>query len=228
MAEFHSFAGFDGLAGFAAASVAAHLRQGLASRGKASLVVPGGRTPGPFFSALAGHHLDWQHVSVTLSDERWVDETSPLSNGALLRRTFLTGNAASAHFVPLYTGGESPEAGLAAAAENVAAMPLPFDAVVLGMGDDGHFASLFPDEAVLEAGLDPDSEILCVPASGPAGGPPRLSLTLSCLIRARHIYVLATGAKKRDVWEKAQRLGVPAAALQELATPPVDFLWCEG
>jgi 6-phosphogluconolactonase len=224
MAEFRQFAGPAASAEFLSAQVAGLLQKGLAERGAASLVVPGGRTPGLFFAALAERPLAWERITVTLSDERWVDKTSPDSNEALVRRTLLRGNALLADFVPLYTGAATPAEGVADIERRLKAVPRPFDAVVLGMGDDGHFASLFPGEPALAVGLDLSSSALCVPALGPAGGPPRLSLTLAVLAAARHIFILATGEKKRRVWEAPGDL--PVSALQRLTATPVDFLWC--
>ena len=224
MAEFHQFAGPEEVADFLSAQVAGLLQKGLAERGAASLVVPGGRTPGLFFEKLAERPLAWERIHVTLTDERWVDKSSPDSNEALLRRTLLRGNAMLANFVPLYTGAATPADGVAEAERRVKAIPRPFDAVVLGMGDDGHFASLFPGEPALEIGLDPSATVLCVPAKGAAGGAPRLSLTLAALASTRHIFILATGEKKRDVWKDPGDL--PASALQRLIGTPVDFVWC--
>jgi len=224
MAEFHRFSDPEEVAEHLAARVASLLQQGLVERGAASLVVPGGRTPGLFFSKLSDSPLPWERIKITLSDERWVDEDSPDSNAALVRRTLLRGSAMLAGFVPLYTGATSPSEGLAEAERRVATLPRPFDAVVMGMGDDGHFASLFPGEPALEVGLDLSATALCVPAKGPAGGPPRLSLTLAALAKTRHIFILATGEKKRAVWEAPGDL--PASALQRLTGVPVDFLWC--
>ena len=229
MAEFRSFSGPEEVAETLAAEAADLLRKGIADHGAASLIAPGGRTPGLFLARLSHRALPWGKVQVTGSDERWVDVSASDSNEALVRRTLIANAAADAKFVSLYTGAESPEAGLAEAEKRVAAMPRPFDAVVMGMGDDGHFASLFPGEPALEIGLDLASDRLCVPAKGPAGGPPRLSLTLSALAKARHIYILATGAHKREVWQSAadQSPGIlPAAALHRLTGTPVDFMWC--
>lgn len=224
MAEFQSFSGSEEVAEFLSAQVAGLLQKGLAERGTASLVVPGGRTPGLFFEKLAERPLAWERVKVTVTDERWVDKNSPDSNEALVRRTLLRGSAMLADFTSLYTGAASPAEGVPEAERRVAALPRPFDAVVMGMGDDGHFASLFPGEPTLEVGLDLSATALCLPAKGPAGGPPRLSLTLAALADTRHIFILATGEKKRQVWEAPGDL--PASALQRLTGTPVDFVWC--
>jgi len=220
MAEFHSFSDAGKLADQAAERAAALLRQGLAESGKAALVVPGGRTPEDFLTRLGKRQLDWPNITVTLCDERWVGEDHPASNAAMVRRTL-----APREFLPLYTGAATPEDAIARLEAKLAPL-LPWDAVVLGMGDDGHFASLFPGEHALGIGLNPDSARSCVAANGPAEGPRRLSLTLSCLAKARHIFVIATGETKRRVWQSAAEAGLPVAALQRLKSPPVDFLWC--
>ena len=227
MAEFRHFSDFEQTAETLAAEVAALLHTGIAERDAGSLIVPGGRTPGPFLSKLSHRALAWDKVQVSFSDERWVDAGAPESNEALVRRTLIANAAAEARIVSLYTGAASPQDGLAEAETRVAAMARPFDAVVLGMGDDGHFASLFPGEPALQTGLDLAAEALCVPAIGPSGGPPRLSLTLAALAATRHIYILATGAQKREVWQSAaDDTSLPAHALHRLTGIPVDFLWC--
>lgn len=229
MAEFRSFSGAEEVAEILSAEVADLIGMGIAECDAASLVVPGGRTPGLFLSKLSHRALAWDRVKVTGSDERWVDASSPDSNEALVRRMLIANAATEAEFVSLYTGADTPAEGVEEAEWRILHMARPFDAVVMGMGDDGHFASLFPGEEALEIGLDLDSDAICVPAIGPAGGPPRLSLTLSCLAEARHIYILATGAHKREVWQAASDASptvLPAAALHRLTGVPVDFMWC--
>jgi 6-phosphogluconolactonase len=229
MQDIVEFSGPEALAAATTDRVTAALAQGLATRGAASLVVPGGRTPAAFLTELGAADLDWSRITVTLSDERWVAATAPESNEAMLRRTLLRGPAAAARFVPLYDGAATPAAGVAGLTARLASAPQPWDAVVLGMGDDGHFASLFPGEAALAQGLDPVGALLAVAARGPAEGPPRLSLTLACLARAEQILILASGAVKRRLWQDAadaQPQTLPVAALRHLSAPPLTFLWC--
>jgi 6-phosphogluconolactonase len=231
MADFIRFSSPQDLADHAAARVADLAGLGLAERGAASLILPGGRTPALFLAALGAMNLDWPRVSLTLCDERWVDEKSPDSNAAMVRRNLLIGAAAKASFLPLYNGEPTPDAGCAAVEAALDLLPRPWDATIIGMGDDGHFASLFPGEPALVAGLNLASGQNCVAARGPADGPPRLSLTLASLARSRHIFILATGSQKRQIWEQAAHtdpLALPAAALHRLTTTPVDFLWCEA
>jgi 6-phosphogluconolactonase len=231
MADFIPFSNPQDLADHAAARVADLARLGIAERGAASVILPGGRTPELFLAALARAPLDWPRISLTLCDERWVDETSPDSNAAMVRRTLLTGAAAEASFLPLYNGAASPAAGCRAVEAAIRLLPRPWDATILGIGDDGHFASLFPGEPALVAGLNLAGQQDCVPARGPAGGPPRLSLTLASLARSRHIFIIATGRHKRQIWEQAacsDPAVLPAAALHRLTGIAVDFLWCEA
>src|SRR5271165_5858617 len=171
MAEFHSFSGPDQLAEAAAERVGALLSAGLAERVTASLVVPGGRTPEDFLVRLGKSSLDWSRVIVTLCDERWVGEDSAASNAAMVRRTLLAN--APAQFLPLYDGADAPEFAIPALEARLAPF-VPWDAVVLGIGDDGHFASLFPGEAALAVGLDLAAPQLCVAANGPTDGPRRM------------------------------------------------------
>src|SRR5579859_21269 len=106
MAEFRSFSDPEQVAEVLSAEVAELVRKGLAERDAASLIVPGGRTPGLFLSKLSHRALAWDKVQVTGSDERWVDVSSPDSNEALVRRTLIANAAADAEFVSLYTGAD--------------------------------------------------------------------------------------------------------------------------
>lgn len=124
--------------------IAANLSTSLRKRNAASLVVSGGSTPAPLFDALSTRELDWSRVTVTLADERWVPADHKDSNEALVRNRLLVGNAASAAFVSLYEPGCSPIEAQSVVAQRLGSMPLPFDVVLLGMGNDGHTASFSP------------------------------------------------------------------------------------
>ncbi len=132
-----------------AEAVERRLAEGLAARGRASLVAPGGRSPGPVYDRLSNAPLDWPHVAVTLSDERQVDADSPNSNARLLRERLFQGAAAKAQFLPLTDYAEPALKKL-----------MPFDAVMLGVGEDGHIASLIPGSPVMALGMDPDGQVL--------------------------------------------------------------------
>jgi len=224
-AETH-FPDADAASAWLAGEIAALLRQAIARRGVAALALSGGRSPVPLMQRLAAAGLDWPRVLLTLVDERWVDPASPDSNERLLREHLLIGPAAAARFVPLKSPAASPQAALAERGAAIGAMPLPFDAVVLGMGEDGHTASLFPGAAGLAAALDPGGTALLAAIDPPAAPHPRLSLTLAAILRARRIYLPIQGTAKRAVYARARAgaspLELPVAAVLGQQHVPVQ------
>ncbi len=184
--------------------VASQLRRALEVEDRVTLCVPGGTTPGPVFDILSGLDLDWARVWVLLNDERWVDETSPRSNTALLRNRLLRGAAALAHLVPLYAPAETPEDRLDELSRGVRAA-LPLTVLLLGMGADMHTASLFPGADRLAEALAPDAPpVMALRAD--AAGEPRITLTAPVLRAAMHCHLLITGAEKRAALERAASL----------------------
>ena len=225
----HTYADPESLARALAERVEATLREGVSARGQAVLAVSGGSTPVRFFEELSHAALDWARVTVTLVDERWVDEASERSNARLVKRHLLKGPAAAATFVPLYTGAETPEAGCAEARRRIAALPRPFDAVVLGMGEDGHTASFFPGGDRLAEALDPDNPALVVPMRAQGAGEPRITLTLPLLLDTRLLVLHIEGETKHAVLEAALAEPDPShrpvsAVLQQPRTP-VEIYW---
>ena len=153
--RWHEAADREALAESFAAFVAGKLAARVAISGRASLAVSGGHTPSRFFEKLSQAPIPWGQVLVTLIDERWVDESSDRSNGALVRQHLLQGPAAAATFVPLYTGDSTPEDGFPALEQALDALSWPLTVAILGMGDDGHTASYFPHGDGLAAALSP-------------------------------------------------------------------------
>ena len=184
-------------------SIAEDLKHAVQERGAASLVVSGGSTPKPLFEELSRREIPWEQVHITLADERWVPASHQDSNEGLVRRHLLVGVAAMAQFVPLVNGATTPEEGQAATERALAAMPRPFDVLVLGMGSDGHTASLFPDAQELAVGLDPENPHLCLAVLPPEAPHPRLSLTLAALLASRRIVLHITGDEKWAVYQRA-------------------------
>ena len=208
----------------AAGAIADWLAAGLAENDRASFVGTGGASPGPVYDLLATLPLPWEQISVTLSDERWVSPTSPDSNERQLRERLMVGEAASARFVPLWSDAPTAE-DAAEAAEAALEALFPADVVLLGMGEDGHFASLFPGSSVLEEGLDPfgGSLVIAVPTGDPAPAMERISLTLYALKQAFLILVLISGEAKRRIIE--DRDDLPIHALFRAADMPVRVIW---
>ncbi len=212
-----------------ATHVAESLRDGLVQHGRASLVVSGGRTPTPFLVALSQVDLDWSKVGVTLADERWVNVDHADSNEALVRRTLLQNRAAHAKFVGLKNSAAMPVAGETVCEQALTPIPRPFDVVVLGMGDDGHTASLFPQAPQLAAALDMHSGKQCI-AIDPVTAPhARMSLTLPALLNSRRIVVLISGLDKWGVYQKALAKGpieaMPIRSILRQTQVPVDIYW---
>ncbi|MEO1366994.1 MAG: 6-phosphogluconolactonase [Acidobacteriota bacterium] len=215
----------ESLAESLASSVADSLYGTLTGRPRASLVVSGGSTPRPLFKALRGLELPWLQVDVTLADERWVDAEHDASNERFVRTELLTDLAASAHFLPLKAKTASPEDGVADIEAKLRRL-LPFDVTVLGMGGDGHTASLFPDDPQIEERLT--SEALCVPARPPSQPLPRLSLTPKALKTSRRLVLHITGRDKLEVYRRAIQPGpvheLPIRAFLR-GPAPVDVYW---
>ena len=216
-----------------AARLTGALSAALAANGKAVFAGSGGSTPTPIYRRLAQAHIDWSRVAVTLIDERYVPETSPESNAALLKQTLLTGPAAAARFVPLFHPAVTVDRAAALAAHALAAEGGKLDAVLLGMGEDGHICSMFPDSPTLKTLLSPalKPSVLGVPhgRDGAAPGLERLSINLPYLVTAGRVVLAITGAAKRAVFER-EAAGDPAArpiAALIAADVPLDVLWTE-
>jgi 6-phosphogluconolactonase len=212
-----------------AARIAAILGAAIAARGLASLVVSGGRSPVRLFEILRSQPLDWSRVCIALADERWVAPEDAASNEHLVRSTLLKDRAASARFHGLKNGAPTPDLGAVSAWETFARVPRPFDAVILGMGDDGHTASLFPGSPNLPSALNPAAAAGCVGMCSPSPPKARLSLNLSALLDSRRITLLITGESKWRTLRAAREPGpeqeMPIRAVLRQSRTPVDVMW---
>ena len=221
--------GAPALADAVAGLVAAAVTQGIQRRGHASLVFSGGGTPELFLPQVAKLTLPWDRVSILLADERWVDEESPHSNTAMLRRTLLTQpGPAQSHFIPLKNEAANAETGLSAVRSGLPSVEQRYDLVLLGMGNDGHFASLFPDTPRLAELLSLENTERVVAVPPPAAANPkieRISLTLAELKRSERVVLVLQGVTKLEVlkqaWQSADALHTPVVALGD-----VEVLWC--
>ena len=228
--ERNVFSTRDRLAQALADAVVDNLNAGLDERGAAALAVSGGSTPKQFFQTLAARQdVDWENVTITLVDERWVHESSDRSNAGLVKDNLLAGPAAQAVFVPLYSGGDEPDAGaIARTNERFGQVPMPFDAVILGMGNDGHTASFFPGGDTLTDALSAEGPAMGIKA--PGAGEPRVTLTLPTLLKTRALYLHIEGDEKAQTLDKALETGpvtsMPVRAVLSQSHVPISLYWC--
>jgi 6-phosphogluconolactonase len=192
------------------------LQQAISERDAAYLVVSGGKTPQALFNTLSQVDLAWHKVTVLLADDRWLDDSQADSNERMVKATLLQNNAKTAHFISLVTAAKSAFDGEAEVLSRISALPT-FDAVILGMGEDGHTASLFPCSAQIAAGLaDTAPKVLAVePTTAPYQ---RISLSLPRLLDSRHVFLHLVGSNKLSVLTAAM------AAKDVLAMPIRAFL----
>ncbi len=202
--------------------LAAELSEHLLHEERVSFCVPGGTTPGPVFDVLSAQHLDWGRVSVFLSDERWVPESSDRSNTRLLKERLLVSQAAAATFVPLVSEAATPEEGIAQLSDGLA-QHLPITVLLLGMGADMHTASLFPGADKLAEAMDPHAPLL-MPMRAAGAPEPRVTLTAPVLSAAISTHILIAGAEKREALERAQHL-TPDAAPVRAVLPGATVHW---
>jgi len=212
-----------------AADVARTLARAIDARGGASLIVSGGRTPVKFFEQLRAQPIEWRRVCIALADERWVDPSDPGSNEKMVREVLLKDRAAQARFAGLKNAAPSPDLGAVSAWETFARIPRPFDVTLLGMGDDGHTASLFPGSPNLSIALAASAAAGCVGMWSPSAPHPRLSLNLSALLDSRRILILIEGEGKLSTYEAAGGAGpaeeMPVRAVLRQSRVPVEVIW---
>lgn len=184
--------------------LAGELKSALLALETVSFAVPGGTTPAPVFDVLCAADIDWARVHVLPTDERWVPQDHPRSNGRLITEHLLSGRATAARFLPLYAPAPRPEDVLAEL-EAMIAPELPISVLLLGMGTDMHTASLFPGAEGIETALDPEAPILAAirPETEPEA---RVSLTAPVLDGALSKHLVILGHDKRAALERAREL----------------------
>ena len=213
-----------------------HLRNSLAQHGAASFIIPGGTTPGPAFQSLSNASLDWENITIAQSDERWLDCSHQQSNQKLTQTTLLINHASKANYVAMKNSSTSAKDGLSQCNKDYQSMPSPFSVTVLGMGLDGHFASLFPGSDHIKAGLDSENSNLCIDIDATgcsvAGDyTERMSLTLTGILNSRIIILLITGQEKLKLIQSKLNtkpdLNCPISYLLNQTTRPVSICWAD-
>lgn len=226
---FHPFASATELTGQLADEIATRLLDALTERKQASLVVSGGSTPKPLFIELSRKKIDWGKVTITLADERWVDITDPASNELLVRSLLLQNEAAGARFIGLKNSAPTAAEGERDSHTAIAPIPRPFDVVILGMGDDGHTASLFPGAKQLPEALNMRSGSNCIAITPPDTPHDRMTMTLPTLLDSREIILHITGNGKKKVLNRAFGKGssndMPVRWVLRQSETPVRIFW---
>jgi 6-phosphogluconolactonase len=198
----HAFSKQEDLTEALSQSILAQLQKAIETKGKASLLVSGGSTPKPLFEKLKQAPLDWEKVTVGLCDERWVPSSHADSNEQFVKELLLQEKASKANFVGMYKVGMDADE-----AEEVCSQEMrklqPFDVVILGMGTDAHTASLFPENEKLEEAFELKNQNLCISIEPKTAPHMRMSLTLSAILSAEHLYLHFEGKEKLSVYEKA-------------------------
>lgn len=210
------------------------LQDAITERGEASLLASGGSTPQALYRQLSHTDLPWSSVSVALVDERWVDPGQPGSNETFVKQNLLQERAASARYVPTKTPHAYAAEALPHCEQAYSRLPRPFDLTILGMGPDGHTASLFPHADGLAEALDPGSEKLCAAITAQQSEvtgelTERLSLSLYGLLQSRQLHLLITGEEKLAVYQTARDnqdiFSTPVSAVLRQSRIPVLVYW---
>ncbi|MEK9670235.1 MAG: 6-phosphogluconolactonase [Gammaproteobacteria bacterium] len=164
----------------------------IAQNGHGRIAFPGGRSAVELMSELSHASIDWSSVCVTLVDERAVDESSDASNAALVKTTLCQNRAETATFEPMFVADDAEQS-----ADQLNQKDSSLDIAVIGMGDDGHFASLFPNEIAVPGLADGRLGFVATSAIG-SPSVPRISMTLSQILSAQLVVLLVSSDAKKD------------------------------
>lgn len=210
-----------------AKKILALLSQGIEQNGRASLAVSGGRTPVALFKTLSANEFAWDKVDITLADERWVEPTDDASNEKLVKTHLLVDKAASANFVPLKTSHSNASDAVVACTDAYLSMQNPLDVLILGMGEDGHTASIFPCSAEVNAGLDLTTDATFIAVQPTTAPHQRMSFTLKALLQSKKTFLHLTGDSKKQVLQNAidgsDETEMPIRAV--LSGTDVELVW---
>ncbi len=210
------------------------LEVSLDNQQQASLLVSGGSSPEPLYRQMADTDFAWENITVALVDERWVAGDHPKSNEAFVLRTLLTNNAASANFISMKNDAASAAEGVDECNQAYGKLPLPWSLCLLGMGSDGHTASLFPFAEGLDDALASEAAPACVsimakPSEVTGDITERMSLSLAGILKAERIVLIITGEEKRQVYQQAlagdDLAEMPVRAVLKQQKVPVDVYW---
>ncbi|WP_421419487.1 6-phosphogluconolactonase [Pseudoalteromonas lipolytica] len=226
------FASKDELTAELSASLEQRLVAGIKDDGRAVLMVSGGSSPAPAYKHLSNLDLDWQNIDVAMVDERWVDASHDKSNEAFINSTLLQNKGAAANFITMKNDALTAHNGIAQCEAAYQTLKRPFDVTILGMGPDGHTASLFPHADGLEHGLATDDLVCAINAieSDVTGKiTERMTLTLAAIAHSKVVKLLISGEEKLAVYKQAKEGGdvadMPLRAVLNHPTINIEVYW---
>jgi 6-phosphogluconolactonase len=192
--------------------IEAYLNEAQQQRGSATLLLSGGSTPGGVYRLLSNTNLNWSNIKVGLVDERFVGPESEFSNFTLLSQTLLQNRAAKAELIPMVFDTADYQKNLEKVEHAYRIFTEP-DVCLLGMGPDGHTASIFPNDAASQKALISNSAV-AFNTNAPAHPTQRITCSAELLKNSKHLFLMLTGKQKLEVFEQAETLQLPIAAFK--------------
>lgn len=229
MANWHVFESRDDMVIALKAAIESQLQAAIESRGQASWAVSGGSTPKPLFEAMQNAPLDWRHIDVALVDERWVEFDHPRSNEAFVADNLMQGRAASACLIGMKTDHATPARGASDVNKRFDGLSLPFDSLLLGLGSDGHTASLFPGAEGLEAAFADEAPtcvaLTAIQSDVTGEEVERMSLSARAIREAGQVVLMITGEAKKQTLENALSSDGSLPIARVHAMKPFEIYW---
>ena len=201
--DFYSSNNSESLASDLCQSIGKILTETIRKRGRASMAVSGGSTPIKLFKEFSLLSIDWTKIDLTLVDDRWIDAKNADSNELLVRTHFIKNKAAKVNFIPLKNNSKTAKEGQIYSEKMLRKITLPFDVVVLGMGSDGHTASLFPCSEELSEAMSLNNSNYLISTSPKTAPYQRLSLTARVIFDSNNVYLHLNGSNKLNTLESA-------------------------
>jgi 6-phosphogluconolactonase len=230
--NFQSFDDISTMVDALASRVLKSLTDDIKALGTSSWAVSGGSTPKPLFEKLSNTDFDWPQVNIALVDERWVPASHARSNESFVKNTLLKDRAKPAHINGMFVSDSDYDTALSDIEHRYKKIHQPFTSVLLGMGNDGHTASLFPNADGLEHALNPDNNNICAALNAVKSDitgkeTKRISLTFNAINHAQDCILMITGTEKfqtlADALEKNTHL--PIARVINSMDRPLNVFW---
>ena len=207
--DFYSTNNSESLASDLCQCIGEILTEAIRKKGRASMAVSGGSTPIRLFKEFSLLSIDWTKIDLTLADDRWVDAKNADSNELLVRTHLIKNKAAQVNFISLKNDAKTAKEGQIYSEKMLRKITLPFDVVVLGMGSDGHTASLFPCSDELAQAMNLNNSNYLISTSPKTAPYERISLTARVILDSKNIFLHLNGSSKLHTLESAMEYKDP-------------------